>query len=73
MKNGDRKFLIESFKSNECHCGRAKQPKFFFCRKCWGPLHPNTKSALIFAYKAKGITSLEFLEAYDDVVKELES
>ena len=42
----ERKFYLDTFKSDECLCGRSKKPRFAFCYQCYKKLPPDMQRAL---------------------------
>ena len=66
QKEDDLKFYRQTRKSNECACGRGKQPGMWFCYKCYMALPVDMRRALF------GVMDSEIFEAYDEAVKYLE-
>lgn len=59
----DRKFYIDEFKSDECQCGAAKQPRRAFCYRCYSSLPADMAKAL---YKPFGSG---YEGAYDEALE----
>ena len=66
QKQDDLNFYREMRRSNECVCGRGKQPGMWFCYKCYSSLPADMQRAL------RGAMGPEMFEAYDEAVKWLE-
>ena len=64
-KQDDLKFYREMRRSNECICGRGKQPGMWFCYKCYKSLPADMQRALY------GPMSQDTMEACDEAVKYL--
>ena len=59
-------FYLEQFKSNECHCGQAKRPRYSFCYTCFKML-PQDLQVDLYSRFGQG-----YEEAYEAAVKYLE-
>jgi hypothetical protein len=46
QRDKDLKFYLDTFKGNECLCGRGKQPKYWFCFRCYKALPHDMQRAL---------------------------
>lgn len=58
----DIKFYVSEFRSEECQCGRTKQPLRAFCYQCYSSLPPAKQEAL---YQKFG---QGYEQAYDDAL-----
>lgn len=65
-KQDDLNFYREMRYSNECICGRGKQPGMWFCYKCYKSLPVDMQRALW------GMMEAAVFEAYDEAAKYLE-
>lgn len=63
----DKKFYIDLFESEECLCGKGKNPKNAFCGGCYYKLPPDKRGALWRRF-GNG-----FEEAVDDAVSWLQT
>ena len=62
-RQDDLAFYRKMKRSNECLCGRGKQPGMWFCFRCYKQLPEDMRFAL---YGAMGP---EMFEAYNEAVK----
>lgn len=46
IKASDKRFYMDTFKSEECLCGRTKQPRRSFCYHCYNALPADMQRAL---------------------------
>ena len=65
QKENELRFYRETRRSNECDCGRGKQPGMWFCYSCHSLLPADLRRALI------GAMSEAMTAAYDEAVKYL--
>ena len=65
QKQDDLKFYCKTRESNECSCGRGKQPRMWFCFQCYKSLPVDMQRALW-----NPITK-EAIEAYEKALKYL--
>lgn len=63
----DRKFYIETYKSEQCLCEREKKPRFSFCYRCYKALPPDMQRAL---YRPFGNG---YEQAFDEACQHLQS
>jgi len=59
--------LIRELRGNVCRCGKPKQPKQTFCRKCYFSL-PEEKRQALYSRVGEG-----YAEAYEDAICELDA
>ena len=65
-KQDDLDFYRKMRQSNECICGRGKQPGMWFCFRCYKSLPGDMRRALW------GVMDSEVFEAYDEAVRYIE-
>ena len=58
----DRKFYLDTLRSNECQCGKGKKPRYSLC---WGCYHELPRELQIALYKPIGNG---YEDAYDEAV-----
>jgi len=62
QKTKDRAWYLSEFRSEECLCGREKQPSRSFCYRCYSELPGYMKSALYQRFRNG------YEEAFEDAV-----